>query len=344
MNHFRSPRLKVGTEHPFNPIVQLVPNTTTEEETNSSATTHPAPALAHDAYVFTPILAQAALLAREKEANAAAAANMSSNSSVMSGRSNRSAFTFRRHAPYYLDNMSVSSKSTWTDPRNAIRKNGPRPPKAAASPRTANMNSGMMNMSMNMYGNGCSGNTSPMNQQQYARSAMPMMMPQQGMPGPFPGGMQMPVGAGVGVGVPMQMQMGSPAQQSVPVSAYSQQMQQMQLHYMQQQQQLYQNYQAQMHPSMANSLSSSYGTHSPMAHSPMGGAAGGSVGGAMGSYQNYMGSMMGAMQAQQQAHMQAAQLQAGMVVPGATGGGAAAAAESSQRTSPKGAAGQPQKW
>lgn len=307
----RSPRLKVGTEHPFNPIVQLVPNTADEETVSD----HPAPALAHHAYVFTPILAQAALLAREKEANANAA-NVSSNSSVMSGRSNRS---FRRQAPSYMDNMSVSSRSNWTDPRNAIRK-GPTRPKNAASPRNGNNGMGGMG-GMNMYGNG-SGNSSPMTQQ-YARTAVPMMMPQQGIPGPFPGGMQM------SMGVPVQMQMGSPLQQGMPLPVYTQQMQQMQLHYMQQQQQMYQNYQAQMHPSMANSLSSSYGAHSPMAHSPMGGS--------MGSYQNYMGTMMGAMQQQQQAQMQGQQMQGHQ-------GGMNEMSQHPQQTSPKNVAGQPQKW
>lgn len=304
----RSPRLKVGNEHPFNPIVQLVPEAiqlpSAEEEEQQEHLVAP---LAHHSFVFTPILAQAALLAREKEANAAA----SSNSSVMSGKSSR---TFRRQPPFYVDAMSISSRShsQWSqDPRSRgggkAHTSRVQAIKPGGSPRSNQMG-GPMN-----YGGpgGNSGQNSPMHATGYARMPAPMMLPQQGMPGmvagsyPPPLVMQMPMqGMQGNVGV---MPLGSPLSQGIPMPVYTQQMQQMQLHYMQQQQQIYQNYQAQMHPSLASSLSSSYGAGPGGAQSPMGsvGAMSGSLGHphspmAMYQQQNYMANVMGAQQQQQQ--------------------------------------------
>lgn len=253
--------------------MQLLPETVTggDADAESSESEHVVPPLAHHTFVCTPILAQAAQLAREKEANAAA---ISSNSSVVSGKSNRS---FRRQPPFYVDSMST--RSQWTsDPRN--RKGTGRVPisKPGGSPRN-----GMQGMNYGGGGGG-SGQSSPMHAPSYGRMPAPMMVGQPAMVSgsyPVPLVMQMP----------MQIPMGSPLQQGVPMPVYSQQMQQMQMHYMQQQQQIYQNYQAQMHPSMANSLSSSYGAaQSPMSHSPM----------AMYQQQSYMATVVGAAQQQQQ--------------------------------------------
>jgi len=313
----------VGNEHPFNPIVQLVPEAVQPPSSGGSAEAEEeeqeplvAP-LAHHSFVFTPILAQAALLAREKEANAAA----SSNASVMSGKSSR---TFRRQPPFYVDTMSISSRShsQWSqDPRNnrggKAHTSRVQAIKPGGSPRTQQM---QMGGGMNYGGgNAGQGQNSPMHGGGYARMPAPMMLPQPGM-GPMGGMvagsyppplvMQMPMQVGgngsmnmQGPGGVMAMPLGSPLSQGMPVPVYTQQMQQMQLHYMQQQQQIYQNYQAQMHPSLASSLSSSYGAgpggngaQSPMGslgahpHSPM----------AMYQQQNYMANVMGAQQQQQQ--------------------------------------------
>ena len=271
---YRSPRVKVGSEHPFNPVVQLVPenelvhSTMGEEEEQQE---HIAPALGHHDYVFIPVLAGVAIAAREKEALAAAAQASSSNNSVSSGKSNR---TFRRQPPFYVDNMSVSSRGTWNGKRGVPGRHK----MSANSPRNGG----------GMYLNG-SGPNSPMHAQ-YGRP-IPMMMPNGVpagvVPSPFPGMVAVPVG--------------SPMQQGIAMPMYNQQMhQQMQLHFMQQQQQIYQNYQSQMHPSMASSLSSSYSAaHSPMSHSPMG------------SYQAYTGAMMQAQQQQYQAQQATTEAQQG---------------------------------
>ena len=247
---YRSPRVKVGSEHPFNPVVQLVPenelvhSTMGEEEEQQE---HIAPALGHHDYVFIPVLA------------------------VSSGKSNR---TFRRQPPFYVDNMSVSSRGTWNGKRGVPGRHK----MSANSPRNGG----------GMYLNG-SGPNSPMHAQ-YGRP-IPMMMPNGVpagvVPSPFPGMVAVPVG--------------SPMQQGIAMPMYNQQMhQQMQLHFMQQQQQIYQNYQSQMHPSMASSLSSSYSAaHSPMSHSPMG------------SYQAYTGAMMQAQQQQYQAQQATTEAQQG---------------------------------
>ena len=276
----------MGAEHPFNPIVKLLPEPESEaasEDLDSENHGHLVAPLAHHTFVFTPILAQAALLAREKEANAAA----SSNSSVISGKSNR---TFRRQPPFYVDTMSVSGRSQWSnDPRARSKGPGRMPTNkiGGGSPRTGGGYGGMN------YGGGMpQGQTSPMNMAYARMPPGPMMMvaPQsaQGMvpgmvaPGSYPGPSAM--------GMPM----GSPLQPGVPMPVYTQQMQQMQLHYMQQQQQIYQNYQAQMHPSMASSLSSSYGA----SHSPMGGSMGSMAQSPMAMYQqqSYLANVMGAAQ------------------------------------------------
>jgi hypothetical protein len=239
----RSPRLRIGAEHPFNPLVHLVPESQipgwTEESTESVRTgAFVTPALDHHAYVFRPVLAAAALAAREKEA-LAAANQASSNGSVTSGKSNRS---FRRQPPFYLDTNSVSSRGTWS---NARWGTGRVPRTGGGSPRVGG--------SFSYH----PGGVSPMNMQ-YA--PLRLAQPPVGvgaLPGPFPGVMAVPVAV-------------SP--QHGNMAGYAQ-LQQAQLQYMQQQQLLYQQYQAQMHPSMANSLSSSYGTQygaqSPMSPSPM---------------------------------------------------------------------------
>lgn len=305
----------MGTEHPFNPIVRLLPEAEAEpasEDAESEGQEHLVAPLAHHTFVFTPILAQAAMLAREKEANATAAA--SSNSSVISGKSSR---TFRRQPPFYVDNMSVSGRSQWSNDPRARKVPGPGPGRAypikpmqmqgGGSPRTAG-SYGAMN-----YGTGgmAQGQSSPMNMPGYTHMGPgPMMMVAPQATSNMTPGM---VAAGSYPGpASMGMPMGSPlTQQGVPMPVYTQQMQQMQLHYMQQQQQIYQNYQAQMHPSMASSLSSSYGA----AHSPMGGSSMGSNMGnmshspmAMYQQQSYLSNVMGAaqpnapQQPQQQSH------------------------------------------
>mmetsp|Transcript_30540 Transcript_30540/g.60769 ORF Transcript_30540/g.60769 Transcript_30540/m.60769 type:complete len:486 (-) Transcript_30540:643-2100(-) len=227
-----SPRLRIGSEHPFNPVVHLVPESeipgwTGDEDQGEKLTLSGTPSLCHHAFVFIPVLAAAAIAAREKEA-VTAANNISSNGSVASAKSKNS---FRRQPPFYVDSRGG----------NMARKGSGRG-KIPASPRHGGMYGGYV------------GGASPMN------NYRPMMMPQQqqgGMPGQFP-----PAGM-VAIPVAQMSPMGSPMQPMY--------LQQMQLHYMQQQQQMYQNYQSQMHPSMASSLSSSYGAQSPMSHSPMAG-------------------------------------------------------------------------
>lgn len=322
----------MGNEHPFNPIVQLVPEAVRStgsgaegaaEEDEEEPLVAP---LAHHSFVFTPILAQAALLAREKEANAAA----SSNASVMSGKSSR---TFRRQPPFYVDAMSISSRShsQWSqDPRNNRGGGGKahssrvQAIKPGGSPRNQQMQMGGGGGMNYGGGNAGQGQNSPMHGGGYARMPAPMMLPQPGMPNmagmggmvagsyPPPLVMQMPMQVGgngnmgmQGPGGVMAMPLGSPLSQGMPVPVYTQQMQQMQLHYMQQQQQIYQNYQAQMHPSLASSLSSSYGAgpggnNNTGAQSPMGSLGHPHSPMAMYQQQNYMASVMGAQQQQQQ--------------------------------------------
>ncbi len=287
----------MGAEHPFNPIVKLLPEPedAASEDLEGENHGHLVAPLAHHTFVFTPILAQAALLAREKEANAAA----SSNSSVISGKSNR---TFRRQPPFYVDTMSVSGRSQWSNDPRARNKGPSRMPTnkiGGGSPRTGGGYGGM-----NYGGGGMpqgQGQTSPMNMAYARMPPGPMMMvAPQSAQGMVPG--MVAAGSYPGPNT-MVMPMGSPLQQGVPMPVYSQQMQQMQLHYMQQQQQIYQNYQAQMHPSMASSLSSSYGA----AHSPMGGGSMGSMAQspmAIYQQQSYLANVMGAAQpnAPQQQH------------------------------------------
>ena len=169
----------MGTEHPFNPIVALLPDDGAVADDDKDIIVPP---LGHVAYVFTPMIALAHLAAREKEAQQQA--NVSSNASVQSSRSNKS---FARSAPYYMDNMSVSSRGT-QDPRgNNNRKvpvGGPNMHNARTkvhSPRPYPQNPS-------------SGTVSPQHQS-YGRAPMIMMMPgyqmagspmQQGMTMPFP--------------------------------------------------------------------------------------------------------------------------------------------------------------
>jgi hypothetical protein len=308
MEQSRSPRIKVGAEHPFNPVVHLVPEDQIPGYAGDgdSAHDHVAPPLAHHEFAFVPVLAAVALAAREKEA--LHAANVSSNSSVASGKSARG---FRRQPPFYLDNASLSSRSAYSNVRRGTGR-----VKVASSPRTGG--------NMNMYVS--SGNASPMHAQQYARPPN-MMMPQAGVvPGPFPGMVAVPVG--------MQLPMGSPLQGgSMPMYA-QQQMQQLQLHYMQQQQQMYQTYQAQVHPSMANSLSSSYGAQSPMSMSPM-----------AGYQQAYMVSMSaGHPQQQMQGQPMQGQQMQGQQMQGQPMQGQMQGQHISPEHSPKAAGQQPQYW
>eukprot|EP01034_Spumella_vulgaris_P023918 gene23918-30197_t len=102
-------RLKVGSEHPFNPIVTLVD--VAPEDQVSPAVFSSLPPFAHASFVFTPILAMAALTS----------SNMKESSSLLSKSLLAGAKgTYRRQPPYYLtggqqnnfDTMSVISQST----------------------------------------------------------------------------------------------------------------------------------------------------------------------------------------------------------------------------------------
>lgn len=87
------PRIKMGTEHPFNPVVSLIGDFTTSEDSKSKAMF----SFKHDSFLFIPYLVQMKLQAQTaKEAQSQQA---------------KSHKPYRRQPPQIMEGMSVNSQS-----------------------------------------------------------------------------------------------------------------------------------------------------------------------------------------------------------------------------------------
>lgn len=285
-----SHRLKVGTEHPFNPIVTLVEDSAAATDDGESkpeaqqVAKSAQPPFGHVSFVFTPLLAMIALTTSNVREAAAASAAQQSKVGSSSGSISGSRSTYRRPAPFFLetrggsgsfDTMSVLSQSTrgtaagGNDSQYIYNKRnqmmaGQRGKSSA--PQSPNRYAGQQQQQQGGYrGNGY--NAVGGQQGGGAGPAMMYAHTLDGVPGYVPVQHQQPQQQHVSGS--MGSYVGSPAANSGPMTLYQQQ--QMHMAYLQQQQ-MYQNYAAScMAASSGTSLGSSYGGGGGLSASSPGG-------------------------------------------------------------------------
>ncbi|KAJ1435562.1 hypothetical protein B484DRAFT_269325, partial [Ochromonadaceae sp. CCMP2298] len=167
------PRLHVGNEHPFNPNVLLKAEDAVEDEE-----VHPALSLAHADFVFTPIIAQAALLMAAKEREREA----TSNASVSTG-SPRGSRSFRRQPPFYDQAAPRRGRGqfSYAQGQGGRGARSPKYPQAYPQQQYAGNMPGPMGMQQGMYGGPGQGGGQGMAAQQHMHMQMAYLHQQQQM-------------------------------------------------------------------------------------------------------------------------------------------------------------------